>query len=147
MEGSLSDSELFGVIPRSAEALFEMLIGNEKYTDFQVQSSYLEIYNEELSDLLQPNCQNKLDILKDAKRGVTCRGLTHVPVRSSEDVLQLMQDAVQTRHVGETRMNKSSSRSHCIFTITVACTERLPDGGEMKYQGKLHLVDLAGSGK
>ena len=63
---------------------------------------------------------------------------------SSEDVLKLMQQAQIKRQVGETRMNKQSSRSHCIFTIKVKGRKELIDG-ILDFEGKLHLVDLAGS--
>ena len=57
-----------------------------------------------------------------------------------------MHSAQHQRKVGETKMNKHSSRSHCIFTMRVQSKVRLDDGnGIMEYNGKLHMVDLAGS--
>ena len=55
-----------------------------------------------------------------------------------------MQKAVQSRRIGETKMNKHSSRSHCIFTVSVYAKRYVADGS-VDYHGKLHLVDLAGS--
>ena len=77
---------------------------------------------------------------------VLSRGLTEKQVHSASDVLNLMQKAQHSRMVGETRMNKASSRSHCLFTIQVHGKISLLDGeGDMEFNGKLHLVDLAGS--
>lgn len=56
-----------------------------------------------------------------------------------------MQQAQQNRKVCETRMNKQSSRSHCIFTIKIQAKQSLKDGGVLEINGKLHMVDLAGS--
>jgi len=72
-------------------------------------------------------------------------GLTEKGVESADDVLGLMQQAQQYRKVGETKMNKNSSRSHCIFTIRVQAKRTLMDSTVLDINGKLHMVDLAGS--
>jgi hypothetical protein len=145
MEGNLDDPDQYGVIPRAAQSVFDAL-QSPHYIETKVSCSYLEIYNEELSDLLVTDHSQKLDIISGgAKQSVHCRGLEQIPVQSAQDVLQLMQSAVQTRRVGETSMNKQSSRSHCIFTIRVETKKKLPDGSVFEAQGKLHMVDLAGS--
>eukprot|EP00804_Cyclotella_cryptica_P018144 CCRYP_005918-RB/>CCRYP_005918-RB protein AED:0.24 eAED:0.24 QI:476/1/1/1/1/1/4/64/1154 len=150
MEGSLSSPELYGVIPRSAQAIFEHL-KQPQYKDKVVTCSYLEIYNEELRDLLDDGTsakageKSKLEIM-EGKNGTFCRGLTEKQVNTAEDVLKLMQKAQHQRIVGETKMNKASSRSHCLFTIQVHGKIALIDGdGDMEFNGKLHMVDLAGS--
>lgn len=75
-----------------------------------------------------------------------CRGLVKRKVDSADDVLNLMQKAQTQRKIGETNMNKHSSRSHCIFTITVNAKANLADAdGIIDFTGKLHMVDLAGS--
>lgn len=73
-----------------------------------------------------------------------CRGLLQKEVNSSEDVLTLMKQAAQSKRIGETKMNKQSSRSHCIFTVNVQATVMTNDG-TVPMLGKLHMVDLAGS--
>ncbi|KAL3787829.1 hypothetical protein ACHAWO_007017 [Cyclotella atomus] len=147
MEGSLDSPELYGVIPRSAQAIFEHL-KQPQYKEKVVTCSYLEIYNEELRDLLDDHTgksDKKLDIM-EGKDGTFCRGLTEKEVKSASDVLTLMQKAQHQRVVGETKMNKASSRSHCLFTITINGKIHLLDGdGDMNFTGKLHMVDLAGS--
>lgn len=72
------------------------------------------------------------------------RGLTEVQVSSSDDVLKLMNKALQSKKIGETKMNKHSSRSHCIFTINVHTIVAKGDS-TTQHLGKLHMVDLAGS--
>lgn len=81
----------------------------------------------------------------EGKNGPFCRGLSEVAVQSAEDLLELMRTAQQQRQVGETNMNKQSSRSHCIFTLKVSAKRQLPDGSVLDSTGKLHCCDLAGS--
>ena len=78
-------------------------------------------------------------------RGMYVMNLTEEPVECPEDVLKLMARASERRAVGETKMNKHSSRSHCVFTLRVESKRILPDGNMMETVGKLHMVDLAGS--
>ena len=67
-------------------------------------------------------------------------------MENAEHVLELMRVAQQQRQVGETNMNKSSSRSHCIFTLKVHAKKKVPGGNSiLEVNGKLHCVDLAGS--
>lgn len=85
--------------------------------------------------------------MEDATKGVHCKGLSATEVGSTPDVLRIIHRAQEKRRVGETKMNKASSRSHCIFTLTVAAKEKVADGEFLLDRvGKLHLVDLAGSG-
>jgi len=158
MEGDISNStgseevsaealESEGIIPRSAREIFKRLL-DKKYVSSEVSCSYLEIYNEELSDLLcysksAKADSHKLEIL-ESKTGPYCKGLSTSIVTSADDVLTLMTKAQRQRKIGETKMNKQSSRSHCLFTIAVKATVQYPDGN-MQFNGKLHMVDLAGS--
>lgn len=145
MEGNLDSDEGRGLVPRAAAAVIGALALGD-YSDYSVTVSYLEIYNEELSDLLAPNhLQQKLD-LKDvgSGKGVCCIGLSEVAVSSVSDILSLVHRAQERRRVAETRVNARSSRSHSIFTMKVRCRRTVGDG-ELENTGKLHLVDLAGS--
>lgn len=145
MEGDIDDPEMRGVIPRSAKAIFEAL-KTPDYSHHSVSCSFLEIYNEELCDLLaDPNSKGpKLDIMV-GKNGPFCRGLSESQVESADDVFALMRRAQNQRQVGETNMNKQSSRSHCIFTLKIDAKRELEDGSVLEVGGKLHCVDLAGS--
>lgn len=162
MEGNLDDPTRneFGVIPRSAEQIFCELETNPEFISSKVYCSFLEIYNEELCDLLvtssgstsewnggkfaSAKSQSKLAIM-EGPNGPFCRGLSEQQVSSSDELLNLMRQAQQQRQVGETNMNKQSSRSHCIFTLKVEAQRQLPDGSTLEVSGKLHCVDLAGS--
>jgi len=147
MEGDLESDEGRGMVPRAADSVFRELQRPE-YLDYTVTVSYLEIYNEELCDLLAPqHAQPKLD-LKDvgSGRGVCCMGLSEVRVAGVDDILKLVALAQERRRVAETRVNARSSRSHSIFTMKVRCRRMAVGGvGELENVGKLHLVDLAGS--
>ncbi|EKX52236.1 hypothetical protein GUITHDRAFT_65383, partial [Guillardia theta CCMP2712] len=149
MEGDLSSENNRGVIPRAAHAIFERL-KTEQYVESSVSASYLEIYNEELADLLVDDGKDvKLQICEDTRprgKGIFVHNLSETIVTSAEDVLRLMQKAQERRRVGETKMNKQSSRSHCLFTLKVHSRKKVDDSGSiMECTGKLHLVDLAGS--
>jgi len=146
MEGELSSADQHGVIPRSAQSIFETL-SQPEYNSHTVTASCLEIYNEELCDLFateDQRKQTKVEIM-EGKDGICCRGQVQMEVDSAEDVLSLMKLAQQFRKSGETKMNKHSSRSHCIFTLQVNAKKFLSDGNSLEIHGKLHLVDLAGS--
>ncbi|CAD7936303.1 unnamed protein product [Amoebophrya sp. A25] len=147
MEGELNDEGGRGLIPRAVKVLFERLSNREKYFESYVTCSYLEIYNEELTDLMAPHDSNtQLSILDNGSGSSVCRGLSEHPVDNVQQTLELMKQAQERRRVGETQMNKASSRSHCLFTVSVMCkTQVSMRDGCLESKGKLHLVDLAGS--
>lgn len=144
MEGNLEAEEDMGLVPRASAALIQAIsVGS--YLSSTITASCLEIYNEELTDLLiqQGQQQQKLD-LKETGRGVACIGLSEIPVSSADDVQELICLAQDRRRIAETRVNARSSRSHTLFTLRVCIRQRV-QGGEVENIGKLHLVDLAGS--
>ena len=108
-----------------------------------MRCSYLEIYNEEIRDLLSSDATAKMELREDPDKGVFVDGLTQIVVDSVAAI-----DAVQTRGnkfrtVGATAMNAESSRSHSIFTIVIETSEQR-EGRDCITRGKLNLVDLAG---
>ena len=143
MEGDMSEngSESSGIIPRSVSRCFERL--ESRNVEYSVRVSFLEIYNEELRDMLVDSKQ-QLKLFESAK-GVSVNNLTEVKVESKSEIYSILQKAVKTRRVAETQLNKASSRSHCIFTLSLSIKERSEDGGVCFKVGKLNLVDLAGS--
>uniref|UniRef100_A0A0G4FCM0 Kinesin motor domain-containing protein n=1 Tax=Chromera velia CCMP2878 TaxID=1169474 RepID=A0A0G4FCM0_9ALVE len=135
-------TENAGVIPRAVCRIFDSL----ESSDFSVRVSYLEIYNEELCDLLAEEKQNlRIMNCEDPKKGLSVDKLEEVPVASPADVLQIVEGAINRRRTAETQLNKCSSRSHCIFTLTILLKEPAADGEDVLKVGKLNLVDLAGS--
>ena len=139
-----------GIIPRSMEDIFKYIqnVSNSK-TTFMVRVSYLQIYNEVVSDLLRTDRSN-LHIREDKKKGVFVEGLSEWPVRSPHEIYGLIQKGTSSRATAATRMNDMSSRSHAVFIIIVEQMTIVEDentGEEHKEirVGKLNLVDLAGS--
>jgi hypothetical protein len=144
MEGDISDPKLHGIIPRSIEHIFQTL-QDERFSATRVTCSYLEIYNEELCDLFADDFNDvKLEIF-NGRDGTRCKNLIEKEVKKPSDVLDLIRKADMSRKIGETKMNKQSSRSHCIFTVHVYTRSNSFDDSLTDYHGKLHMVDLAGS--
>ncbi|KAI8097850.1 kinesin-domain-containing protein, partial [Gilbertella persicaria] len=149
MEGDLRQSvrgsaaNNAGVIPRTIYNLFRILDKQEK--EAHVTVSMLELYNEELRDLLSAeNDRTEVKIL-DNGSNVIVKGVKDHPIITAEDGLEIMKRGVKKRMTAATNCNEKSSRSHCIFTITVNQPFRKSTGEEVILTGKLNLVDLAGS--
>lgn len=137
-----------GIIPRTLHHLYEAL--NQLEVEFNVRVSFLELYNEELYDLLAPvNDSSKLRMLKDnGKMGtgsIWVQGLEEKIVHNEEEVFAILEKGTEKRKVGCTLMNDQSSRSHTVFTIIVHIKESNMEGEDLLKIGKLNLVDLAGS--
>lgn len=89
-----------------------------------VRASYLEIYNENVLDLLTSSKKDEaLQIKEDPKKGTYVKDLTTVIVKGSNDVEKALHAGLKNRKTGETAMNKDSSRSHSIFTIYIETME------------------------
>ncbi|RLN67078.1 hypothetical protein BBJ29_004998 [Phytophthora kernoviae] len=120
MEGFNSGSgsvEERGIIPRAIEQIFCHIQANvSARCRFLVRASYLQIYNESISDLLKPERAN-LTIREDRRRGVFVEGLSEWVVRSPEEIYGLMERGGAMRATGSTKMNELSSRSHAVFII------------------------------
>ncbi|GMF13690.1 unnamed protein product [Phytophthora lilii] len=120
MEGFNSGSgsvEERGIIPRAIEQIFCHIQANvSARCRFLVRASYLQIYNESISDLLKPERTN-LTIREDRRRGVFVEGLSEWVVRSPEEIYGLMERGGAMRATGSTKMNELSSRSHAVFII------------------------------
>ncbi|KAM5142465.1 kinesin-like protein KIF11 [Mantella aurantiaca] len=138
---------LAGIIPRTLHQIFEKL--SENGTEFSVKVSLLEIYNEELFDLLSPtpDVGERLQMFDDPrnKRGVIIKGLEEVTVHNKDEVYHILERGAAKRTTASTLMNAYSSRSHSVFSITIHMKETTVDGEELVKIGKLNLVDLAGS--
>jgi len=144
MQGSKSSPELRGIIPNAFDHIFSH-ISRTTQKKWLVRVSYLEIYNEEIKDLLGKDTKKKLELKENPETGVYVKDLSSYVVKSVEEIDNLMTKGNKNRAVGATLMNAESSRSHSIFTITVECCDTGIDGKDHFYAGKLHLVDLAGS--
>ncbi|XP_031320108.2 kinesin-like protein KIF17 isoform X2 [Camelus dromedarius] len=114
-------------------------------TKFLVRASYLEIYNEDVRDLLGADTKQKLEMKEHPEKGVYVKGLSMHTVHSVAQCEHIMETGWKNRSVGYTLMNKDSSRSHSIFTISIEIYAVDERGKDHLRAGKLNLVDLAGS--
>ena len=99
-------------MPRAFENIFQQ-IQSDTRKQYLVRVSYLEIYNEEIRDLLNKKSP-KLD-LRDKDTGVYVKDLSTFVVKSPQDMLRVFSEGNVNRHVGATNMNEHSSRSHSVF--------------------------------
>lgn len=171
-----SHSQFQGVIPRVLAAIFDR-IAETPGVDFAVRVGFVEIHKEDVHDLLRRGqgggrSAAAVHIRELPSGGIVLAGATEREVRTSEEMAQVLEEGTALRATAETGMNKTSSRSHAIFTITLEQrriprqkTPRSPraasdsDGGDSEAEeeeeeeddldaylcAKMHLVDLAGS--
>ncbi|KAJ3075083.1 Kinesin-like protein kif3b [Podochytrium sp. JEL0797] len=144
MQGISNVPHLRGIIPNAFNHVFDH-IARSKHKKFLVRVSFLEIYNEEIRDLLVKKGKGGLELKEHPETGVYVKDLSGYVVKSVTEMEQLMNVGNSARSVGATLMNETSSRSHSIFTITIESSETGVDGEDRFVLGKLHLVDLAGS--
>jgi hypothetical protein len=134
-----------GIIPRAIKEIFASTVQMEVDTQPAVYCSFVQIYNEQIFDLLRDsNMDRPLEIHEDRQNGIFVEGLSEYAVRGVNDCLQLLQAGEQHRAVRSTHMNQVSSRSHSVFQLLLE-QRRKSDGAVLK--SKFNLVDLAGSEK
>ncbi|KAH9096953.1 hypothetical protein Ae201684P_011687 [Aphanomyces euteiches] len=144
MQGKDNPPELRGVIPHAFDHVFDN-INADTEREYMVRATYLEIYNEDIRDLLSEDSnKQKLELKESADGGVYVKDLTEVVVSDVVSINKVMARGFKNRTIGATLMNEGSSRSHSIFTIVVEISEKV-NGEEHFRAGKLNLVDLAGS--
>ncbi|XP_027164914.1 kinesin-like protein KIN-5D [Coffea eugenioides] len=141
-----------GVIPRAVKQIFDIL--ETQHAEYNMKVTFLELYNEEITDLLAPEeapkflddkSKKPIALMEDGKGGVFVRGLEEEIVCTANEIYKILEKGSAKRRTAETLLNKQSSRSHSIFSITIHIKECTPEGEEMIKCGKLNLVDLAGS--
>ncbi|XP_006815172.1 kinesin-like protein KIF28 [Saccoglossus kowalevskii] len=139
-----------GIVPMFCE---EMFVGIEKKqsegtkTEFEVTFSMLEIYNEQVRDLLNPSSNKKggLKVRQHPKKGFYVESLQTVPVNSYKDIENRMDEGTRNRTVAATQMNATSSRAHTIVGIVFTQKFKNDAGAETAKSAVVNLVDLAGS--
>lgn len=157
--------ETEGIVQYAASDIFES-IGREENTESVIKVSYVEIYNEELRDLLTDNKRKttSLVIREDKKGSIVVENLKEVAVRSLDQLMEVFRVGEANKSIGSTKMNDRSSRSHAILRITVekkTAVNVVEDVGDekennelaspknntgvIKRSSTLNLVDLAGS--
>lgn len=154
LTGGVSSYNERGIIPRALSALYAHINGQSEM-EYTVRISYLELYNEAGFDLLDSRQSSagaygggggelgRVSAVSEDEHGeVTLRGLSSHVASTEEEALNLLFMGDTNRAVAETTMNATSSRSHCVFTVSL---ESRPVGAATLRRSKLHLVDLAGS--
>ncbi|GFS06717.1 kinesin-like protein KIF15 [Elysia marginata] len=139
--------ELRGVIPRSFEYLFSLIAHQQELhgsrKQFLCRCSFLEIYQEQIFDLLDTASQG-LHLRENMNKGVFVDGLIEQVICNPTDAYQVLVVGMLNRRVAGTSMNRESSRSHAVFTVTIESKEEI-DGIQNIRTSQLNLVDLAGS--
>lgn len=135
--------EEMGVVPRIIENLFDFIQQNPKNAQFRITTSFLQIYMEQITDLLAPmpfgetrgtvssrggTGSKSLTIKEDPKTGIFVHGLTLKKIRSKEELLNIIKRGARFRSTNATTMNKNSSRSHAILQVFVE--QRWVESGE-----------------
>jgi flagellar biosynthesis chaperone FliJ len=159
------DQATAGIIPRAAQHLISELIGSE----YSLSTSFIELYNEDLIDLLtDPDGETPPVQIRENRGQIIWAGVRQQPVDSADMIVECLRRGMVFRQTHQTEMNTHSSRSHAIFTLTlrrggsgapatprrsaipvarmsrsIASPRRLPDSPATI--SKLHFVDLAGS--
>eukprot|EP00742_Colponemidia_sp_Colp-10_P016466 GILJ01018870.1.p1 GENE.GILJ01018870.1~~GILJ01018870.1.p1 ORF type:complete len:724 (-),score=67.92 GILJ01018870.1:43-1926(-) len=154
LDNTGSQHESKGIVPRAIDSIFAKMMSGEgsedRYVKTNVYCSYIQIYNEQIYDLLQPSKKMPhLVIREEMKKGkrseIFVEGLAEFPVRCPDDVYTLLWQGDKHRAVRHTELNDFSSRSHTIFQLNVEQTNTKRPG--VVRRSKLNLVDLAGSEK
>ncbi|CAN7939357.1 unnamed protein product, partial [Ixodes hexagonus] len=135
-----------GMMVRVFDDFFQFAKYNNSTTDTSILISYMEIYNENIRDLL--NTSNTfLELREDPQGGNQVLGLSELQVTNSAEVMRLLQKGNKRRSVEPTAANKTSSRSHALLRVSIRQSSRDPSNlsSSRNRVGKLFMVDLAGS--
>lgn len=127
-----------GIIPKTVYGIFD-IIENTPDPEFLLSVSYMEIYKENVTDLLS----NKTVPLKIQDGDVN--GLQEYIVKKPTEILNLLKEGEKRRRTGTTNMNKKSSRSHTIFQMIIESCECSSDGNAAVNMSQFNLVELAES--
>ncbi|XP_011204449.3 kinesin-like protein KIF3A [Bactrocera dorsalis] len=145
MSGNPDSPQTKGIIPNAFAHIFGHIAKARENQKFLVRVSYMEIYNEEVRDLLGKDVSKSLEVKERPDIGVFVKDLSGYVVHNADDLENIMRLGNKNRVVGATKMNQESSRSHAIFSITVESSELSQGDMTNVKMGKLQLVDLAGS--
>ena len=133
-----------GIMPRSVSDLFKLL-QKQKNKEFRIQVSYVEIYNEEIRDLL--GNREELKLHEDPVKGVLLQGVKELYVENADNFFDILYKGNMKRTVGKTNANETSSRSHALLRINIENKDKEGPNSLKITCGRFILVDLAGSEK
>ncbi|KAL7517721.1 hypothetical protein ACHAWX_002619 [Stephanocyclus meneghinianus] len=117
---------------------------NPSLIDFRVSASFLEVYGEDIYDLLDED-RTSLKLREDTSGQVFVVGLRKNPVVNADDAMGILNTGTMNRTTAATLMNCTSSRSHAVFTIHLKQTTRTSEGVDITTTSCMTFVDLAGS--
>ncbi|XP_043527342.1 kinesin-like protein KIF18A isoform X2 [Frieseomelitta varia] len=129
-----------GITYRTVAELFSEIEKQSEQREFNLGVTYLEIYNENVQDLLHKS--GPLHLRDDGRCGVIVAGLKIITIQNAEELLTLLAKGNKNRTQHPTDANEESSRSHAVFQVYINITNRLD--GQVR-QVKLSMIDLAGS--
>ena len=133
-----------GIMPRAVSDLFKIL-QKKKNKEFRIQVSYVEIYNEEIRDLL--GNREELKLHEDPIKGVLLQGVQELYVENVDNFFDILYKGNQKRTIGKTNANETSSRSHALLKINIENKDKEGPNSANISCGRFILVDLAGSEK
>lgn len=146
MQGLKGEPEKEGIMTRFVRELFNYVTTAQEKTDITIKASYLEIYNENILDLLNPHSARvQYDIREDKVKGIYVNNLIERPITNDVELNDILEEGAGRRTVGETKMNEVSSRSHSVLTISMEQIDKGDEDGFSLRTNKIALVDLAGS--
>ncbi|XP_023569777.1 kinesin-like protein KIF19 [Octodon degus] len=133
-----------GIYVRTLNDLFRAIEETSSDMEYEVSMSYLEIYNEMIRDLLNPTL-GYLELREDSKGAIQVAGITEVSAINANEVMQLLMKGNQQRTQEPTAANQTSSRSHAVLQVAVRQRSRIKSIVQEVRQGRLFMIDLAGS--
>mmetsp|Transcript_34923 Transcript_34923/g.58446 ORF Transcript_34923/g.58446 Transcript_34923/m.58446 type:complete len:744 (+) Transcript_34923:40-2271(+) len=144
-----SEGGITSRICREMFSKFVDLLEDNARTSIKVVLTYYEVYNEHVYDLLQPKSAGTdlkaLEVRQDADQKAIVVGLSKHTVLNHESVVRLLKVGGQNRHISNTKMNKSSSRSHSVLQLQIIQTLESNASYEKDLESLMTIVDLAGS--
>ena len=140
-EKILSNDKFSGIMPKSINYIWSTV--GSRQEKYYIKVSFLEIYNEQINDLLNIG-NNNLQIRWDQRQGFFVEGLFVIECKKPDDIVEVILQGTKNRKKGSHELNKDSSRSHTILTVYVI-SEFQSNGENFKKYGKISFVDLAGS--
>ncbi|XP_011360357.1 kinesin-like protein KIF19, partial [Pteropus vampyrus] len=133
-----------GIYVRTLDDLFRAIEETSSDMEYEVSMSYLEIYNEMIRDLLNP-ALGYLELREDAKGVIQVAGITEVSTINAKEIMQLLVKGNRQRTQEPTAANRTSSRSHAVLQVAVRQRSRVKSILQEVRQGRLFMIDLAGS--
>ncbi|XVE64027.1 hypothetical protein DITRI_Ditri07aG0068400 [Diplodiscus trichospermus] len=145
--GQTSSGKTFtmrGITEKAVNDIYQHII-NTPERDFTIKISGLEIYNENVRDLLNSESGRNLKLLDDPEKGTVVEKLVEETVSNDQHLRHLISICEAQRQVGETALNDTSSRSHQIIRLIIQSTLRENSDCVRSFVASLNFVDLAGS--